>query len=277
MLITRLAEQHGERLTDTDRRLVSAMRARPHEVAFERAVDLTAPLGLHESAATRLAQRLGFDGYPQLRDALRGDYLAGDGPSQRVRNRIERTDAGDLLTGFLAEEMETLRAVSLHVTQGQLDAAAADVLGARRILLHGQGNALALVEQLHRRLTRFGMHVVRVEGSRRDVAERAASLADGDLLLACAFRRAPSTLLQLVDLARASGARSLLLTDTLVSLSPRPDATLAAPRGAGHDFHTLTVPMAIANALVLTIARHAPERTSLALDRVEAVLERLDR
>lgn len=277
MLITRLAEQHGERLTDTDRRLISAMRARPHEVAFERAVDLTAPLGLHESAATRLAQRLGYDGYPQLRGALRSDYLAGDGPTQRVRNRIERVEAPDLLAGFLAEEIETLRATSLHVTQSDLDDAAADVLGARRIHLHGQGNALVLVEQLHRRLTRFGMPVTRIAGSRRDVAERAAALGDGDLLLACAFRRAPSTLLQLVDVARESGARTLLLTDTLVSLSPRPDRILAAPRGAGHDFHTLTVPMAIANALVLTIARHAPERTSRSLDRVEALLERLDR
>ncbi|MCH1882036.1 MurR/RpiR family transcriptional regulator [Agrococcus sp. ARC_14] len=277
MLITRLAQLHGERLTETDRRIVSAMRERPHETAFARAAELTGPLGLHESAATRLAQRLGFDGYPQLRDALRTDYLNSDGPSQRVRHRIERTDEGaDLLATFLAEEIETLRAISMHVTQADLDAAAAELLAARRIHLHGQGNAVVLVEQLARRLTRFGMDVVALTGSRRDVAERAAGMGADDLLLALAFRRAPGTLLPLLALAAGAGARSILLTDTLVSLSPRPDRTLAAPRGAGHDFHTLTVPMAISNALVLTIARFAPERTSRSLDRVELLLEQLD-
>lgn len=276
MLITRLAQLHGDRLTETDRRIVSAMRERPHETAFARAAELTGPLGLHESAATRLAQRLGFDGYPQLRDALRTDYLGGDGPAQRVRNRVERADETDLLAGFLAEEIETLRAVSMHVTQTELDAAASDVLAARRVHLHGQGNAVVLVEQLARRLTRFGLDVVTLTGSRRDVAERAAGLGPDDLLLALAFRRPPGTLLPLLALVARVGARSVLLTDTLVSLSPRPDVTLAAPRGAGHDFHTLTVPMAIANALVLTIARSAPERTSRSLDRVELLLEQLD-
>ncbi|WP_072314447.1 MurR/RpiR family transcriptional regulator [Agrococcus sp. Marseille-P2731] len=277
MLITRLAQLHGDRLTETDRRIVSAMRERPHEAAFARAVDLTQPLGLHESAATRLAQRLGFEGFPQLREALRADYLGGDGPSQRVRNRIERTDAAsDHLTAFLAEEIESLRAISMHVTQADLDATARELLDARRIHIYGQGNAVVLVEQIARRLTRFGLDVVILTGSRRDIAERAAVLAADDLLLALAFRRAPAMLLPLLALAADAGARAVLLTDTLVSLSPQPHRTLAAPRGASHDFHTLTVPMAISNALVLAIARFAPERTSRSLDRVELLLERLD-
>lgn len=177
MLITRLAQLHGDRLTETDRRIVSSMRERPHETAFARAVELTGPLGLHESAATRLAQRLGFEGYPQLRDALRTDYLNSDGPSQRVRNRIERTADDDLLTGFLAEEIATLRAVSMHVRQADLDAAADEVLAARRIHLHGQGNAVVLVEQVARRLTRFGLDVVAGEPHGRRPGGRGAAAA----------------------------------------------------------------------------------------------------
>ncbi|MCI2266171.1 hypothetical protein [Sediminivirga luteola] len=64
VLINRIVKARGHLLTETDRKLVSVLQSRPAEAAFWRAQDLTAPLGLHQSAATRLAQRLGFTGYP---------------------------------------------------------------------------------------------------------------------------------------------------------------------------------------------------------------------
>lgn len=276
MLITRLTQLHGERLTDTDRRLINAIRASPHDMVFAKAIELTQPLGLHESAATRLAQRLGFDGYPQLREALRNDYLNSDGPSQRVRARLERSEHSDVLTSLIEQEIKALESVALHVTGEALEAGARRILAAERVFLHGQGNATALVELFARRLTRYGLTVVPLTGSRRDIAERAAGMRSGDLLLACVFRRPTSMLLPLLALCEEESTPSLLLTDTLVSLAPRPDLILAAPRGEERDFHTLTVPMAIANALILTIAQLDPDSAATHLDRVQLLQERLE-
>lgn len=276
MLITDLAKNRGSALTATDRRLVAVLQARPAEAAFWNAADLTDPLGLHQSAATRLAQRLGFDGYPRLRDALRQDYLAGSGPSQRIRGRLER-HPDDVLGGFVDDEITALAALPQHITQDDLDDLAAQTTAAGHVYLFGRGNATALIELLERRLRRSGIRVVVLDGPVRDVAERLASLESGDLVLACAFRRAPRDLVPVLEVARETGAHTALITDTLLSLSPQPDVVLAAPRGGGDEFLSLTVPMAIANALVLTIARQAPDRALRSLDRLESLLERFDR
>ena len=276
MLITDLAKNRGSALTATDRRLVAVLQARPAEAAFWQAAELTDPLGLHQSAATRLAQRLGFDGYPRLRDALRQDYLTGAGPSQRIRGRLER-HAGDVIGGFVDDEIAALAALPQHVTQDDIDDLAARVIAAGHVYLFGRGNATVLVELLERRLRRSGIRVIALDGPVRDVAEQLATLSEGDLILACAFRRAPRDLAPVLELSHETGAFTALITDTLLSLSPQPDTLLAAPRGGGDEFLTLTVPMAIANALVLTIARQAPDRALRSLDRLESLLELFDR
>lgn len=275
MLITELAKRRSESLTPTDRRLVATLQAQPAEASFWLASDLTSPLGLHQSAATRLAQRLGFDGYPQLRDALREEYLAGDGPSQRLRGRLDR-HAEDVLGGFVDDELSALAALPRHVAQAELDALADRILSAREIFVFGQGNATVLVDLMARRLERFGLRSVRLSGSTRDIAERLARLESDDLLLAYAFRRVPAVLGPLLETASEARAYTALVTDTVVWPSPRPSTILAAPRGGAEDFLSLTVPMALTNALVLTIARRAAPGSLRSLDRLANLFERFD-
>ncbi len=276
MLITQLVKAQGGRLTATDQRLVAVLQAQPAEAAFWYAAELTEPLGLHQSAATRMAQRLGFEGYPQLRDALRQDYLAGDGPSQRVRGVLER-HPDDVLRGFVDDEVAALTALPRHVVQSELDDLAARIIAAGHVYLFAQGNAVVLADLLARRLRRFGMRSTLLTGSDRELAERLSALRQGDLVLACAFRRVPTALPPVLEIAADGGACTALITDTLLTLSPQPDVILAAPRGGADDYLSLTVPMAIANALVLTIARQAPEQAIGSLDHLGTLLERFAR
>ena len=276
MFITEIVKSKGHLLTATDRRLVAILQTHPAEAAFWFANDLTGPLNLHQSAATRLAQRLGFDGYPQLRDALRQDYLAGDGPSQRLRDRLDQHPLDEVLRAFVDDEVDALNALPQHVAQSELEDLATRVLAAKTVYLYGQGNATILVDQLSRRLQRFGVRPVALVGSRRDIAETVTSLDADDLLIAFAFRRLPTVLSPLLELANDVAAHSVLITDTLLSMSPSPSAIIAAPRGSNDAFLSLTVPMAISNALVLTIAQNAPEPAVRSLDRLGVMLDNFD-
>lgn len=276
MLITDLVANRGHLLTQNDRRLVSILQSQPAAASYWLAADLTHPLGLHQSAATRLAQRLGFAGYPELRDALRQDYMASEGPAQRVRERLDRHPDDDVIRGFVEDELAALAELTRHVNQRQLDDLAARVVAARHIYLFGQGNATVLVDLMARRLRRFGILVTPLTGARRDVAERITGLTADDLLLAFAFRKIPTLLPALIELAAETACYSALITDTLLSMSPQPDVLIAAPRGLGDQFLSLTVPMAISNALVLTIARRQPDDTNRSLDKLAHLLDRFD-
>ncbi|MGV0743789.1 MurR/RpiR family transcriptional regulator [Mycolicibacterium sp. XJ870] len=276
MLIADLVASRGHLLTTNDRRLVALLQSQPAAASYWLAADLTQPLGLHQSAATRLAQRLGFAGYPELRDALRQDYMAGEGPAQRVQGRLGRHPDGDVIRGFVDDELEALSELTRHVNQRQLDDLATQVSAARQVFLFGQGNATVLVDLMARRLHRFGFRVTALTGSGRDVAERVSSLSSEDLLLAFAFRRLPALLAPLLGIAAENHCYSAVITDTLLSMSPRPDLLIAAPRGRGDEFLSLTVPMAIGNALVLTIARRQPDEATRSLDKLAHLLDQLD-
>lgn len=276
MLITDLVKDRGHRLTETDRKLIMVLQSHPAEAAFWSAEQLTAPLGLHQSAATRLSQRLGFTGYPDLRDALRQDYLGAEGPSQRMKGRLQRHEHDHELQEFVTGEIAALEALSMHVTQDELDALAERVIDSDVVYLFGQGNAIVLVELLSRRLNRFGIRSTPLVGSRRDIAERIAPMRPGDTLLAFAFRRMPDALDNVLDLAIKEGVHATVLTDTLLTIHPEPDVIMAAPRGRSDEYLSLTVPMAICNGLILTIARRHPDMALGKLDRLGVILDHFE-
>jgi DNA-binding MurR/RpiR family transcriptional regulator len=95
--------------------------------------------------------------------------------------------------------------------------------------------------------------------------------------VAFAFRREPAGLDVALTHARAIGVSTILIADTVAHTLPTPaDITLAAPRGLDEDFLTLTVPMLITNALVLTLARHDPNRSMAGLQQLEDLYAQLE-
>jgi DNA-binding MurR/RpiR family transcriptional regulator len=270
-------DEHSGRLSPADRSVVDVLLSHPTEAAFLPAEQVTERAGVHVAAATRLAKKLGYGGYPQLRSALQAELLEGVDAADRVRRRLDRSPDQDLLAALVDDETAALRAVPRAVPQDRLDSVAGRILTARRVLVYARGNASVLSAMLARRLRRFGLPVVDLPGSDRDLAEELVSLHRDDLVVALAFRRPPRTLAALLATAHEVGAPVVLLTDVLGAAQDSGSITvLAAPRGNGREFQSLTVPMAVANALVLTIARAAAGHTTTALERLEELLERFD-
>ncbi len=277
MTFTDRVHEQRPRLTKGDLALVDEIMAHPAEAPLWRGEDLARRGGAHPAAATRLAQRLGYDGYLQLREDLRSEHnrrLTGSADRFRAEQR-DRGDQGTLAT-LIDGELQSLAAVSPHVDQQQVDDAADRVVAAGRIFVFGRGNATILAELLDRRLRRFGIATVNLTGSGRDVAERIVPMQQSDLLLAFAFRRAPRDLGALITHSAQTGAASLLITDTLHTIDPAPTEVLSAPRGDLQGFASLTVPMAIVNAIVLSIAQRHSATTLHALDRLDDLLTTVD-
>lgn len=266
-----------DRLTKSDRALLDEILSHPADAPLWRGEEVAGRAGVHPAAATRLAQRLGYQGYLEMRDALRTDLersLPGSG--DRFRAELRDQQGGGVLDSLLASELKSLVAVRRHVTQAQIDEAADRIVGARRVFVFARGNSSVLADLLDRRLRRFGLEPISLLGSGREIAERVLPMGAEDVLIAFAFRRAPRSLTDLFAHAGRVGAASLLVTDTLHTLDPAPTSVLSAPRGHQEGFASLAVPMMIANAIVLTIAQRHPDTTLPALDRLDELLAVFD-
>ena len=271
----RIDSQRG-RLTRTDRALVDTLLSSPEDAVHWSGDDLAGLAGSHPAAATRLAQKLGFEGYPHLREELRRERRDAQQPlrgaGDRMRAELAEHRSGTVLDTFLRAEVESLAAVAECVDQERLDGIADMIARADTVHVFARGNASVLTELVDRRLRRFGVRVVVLDGDGRELAERLTALSERDLVLAFAFRRPPRLLTGLLAHASAVGARSVLVTDTLHTLDPAPDELVAARRSDRDGFSSLTVPMAVTNALILTLAHRHPDRTLPALDRLDPLL-----
>lgn len=268
-------ETYAGTLTASERRLVEALLSSPNEAALLSAADLAARAGAHQATAVRLAQKLGYRGYPELRARLQADLLRPE-PAERLKRRLERSQAG-VLAALVESEVEALQELPKHVSQEDLERAADLLRGAERVFLFAQGNAAPLAELLERRLRRSGLRTARLSGSGRDLAEGLVPLSPQDLVVAFAFHREPAGLVPLLEVAQGVGAATLLISDPFGStVRPPPTLVLAVPRGEQEVFHTLSVPMALCNALVLTLAARDGGGSVAALGRLAGLLERFD-
>ncbi|WDZ89583.1 MurR/RpiR family transcriptional regulator [Nocardiopsis sp. HUAS JQ3] len=269
--------EYRDRLTKSDRVLLDELLSNPAEAPLWRGGEVAQRAGVHPAAATRLAQRLGYQGYLELREDLREAHEARlNGAGDRFRAELRGQGQASVLDTLLATELDSLAAVGKHVSQAQIDEVADLLVGARVVYLFARGNSGVLAELLDSRLRRFGMRPVNLVGPGREVAERVLAMSDSDAVVSFAFRRAPRGLTQLYAHASEVGARSVLVTDTLHTLDPAPTTVLSAPRGHQEGFSSLSVPMMIANAIVLTVAQRHPETILPALDRLDDLLNAFD-
>ncbi|WP_312365832.1 MurR/RpiR family transcriptional regulator [Ensifer sp.] len=260
-LLDRIKAQ-SKRLTDADQKLIATMLENRAEAAFLSGPQLSQRASVHEATVTRLAQKLGYRGFPDLRAQLQREVLDDQDAATRMRRSVAKVEHGDYLTDLIAAEISALETLARSVPQGDVDLAADMIFEGRRVFVFGQGHAQSVAGFLQRRLDRFGMTTIALTGRGRDIAERMVSMDANDVVIALAFRKQPQSYAPLVQHARRVGARSILISDLAGSLmEPVADLMLAAPRGrSGSEFQTPTIPFAIVNGIVLTIAgRHECE------------------
>jgi DNA-binding MurR/RpiR family transcriptional regulator len=279
MRLSEIVQHQAERLTPSEQRLVTAVLAQPRNAALATVTDLAREAGVHEATVSRLARKLGYEGYAAFRSALQDEFL----PTEETATRLQRTlqtaaGGGGVLASLVAEETAALANLRAHVSESQVGAAAAALISARRLYIFARGNAEALAVMMGKRFRRFGRDVHLLTGDARSLAEGVLAMAAGDALLVYALRRPPRPYAALVDLARSRGVPVIAVSDTLgPMLVPAPDIMLAAPRSRDMDgFQSLTVPMAISNAIVLAAGAREELKTLQTLETLGSLIKRFE-
>lgn len=267
----------ADSLTATEQKLVSALLTTPREVAIGTSSEFAARIGVHEATTSRLAKKLGFASYAGFRDALRQEYLRDAAPAERISATLNDARVQGFLPLLVASEIAALSALTDHVKDERI-LNAAEALNRDRVFIYGHGNASALSELMERRLRRLGIVSHRLDGNRRDLAEQVLTLGERDALLLFAFRRQPPDYAKLMEVAASAGAATVVISGTTgPSLTPRPDILLSAPRaGMPDSFQTLTVPMAICNAVILALASLRGDEAMTALDRLGELIAKFE-
>lgn len=278
MSVLERVKEAAETLTPAEQLLIKQVIASPRDIALGTASGLAQRIGVHEATASRLAKKLGYPNYAGFRAAIQEEFIVRTDPATRVLNTLQKTSTAGLITDLVSREMEALAGMQRYVDDGQLIAAARALLKARRIYVFARGNAEALAVLIDRRLRRMGRDTVMLHGEGRDLAEQVLGMTAGDAVVGFAFRRQPTHYAAVLNHARRLGAASVVISGSVgPSLVPAADHLLFAPRTGSQDaFQTLTVPMAISNALVLAMAKEDPKASLQHLETLGKLIDAFD-
>lgn len=271
-----LAERQGE-LTAADRKLADVLLAHPRQAAFLSTHEIAQRAAVHPTSAVRLARKLGFGGYPELRATLQNELFDESAAAARVRQRIERLGRDHVLQAFVSSEIRALERLPQQVSDRDLATAARAVIRAETVFLHASGHSETLARLMEIRLLRGGYDARIVRGDAREMASIMAQARRNDVLVLFAFFAAQPRAAKLAEQARAARARIVLVTDIMSPASrPAADVTLAAMRGDPGEARSLTVPMAICNTLMLQVSKLDGGRMIRSLERLERSRAALD-
>ena len=278
MSVLERVKDAAETLTPAEQLLIKQVIASPRDIALGTASGLARRIGVHEATASRLAKKLGYPNYAGFRAAIQEEFIVRTDPATRVRNTLQQTSEAGLITDLVSREIEALAGLQRYVDDAKLLAAAQALLKARRIYVFARGNAEALAVLIDRRLRRMGRDTIMLAGEGRDLAEQVLGMNGDDAIIAFAFRRQPDHYAALLNRSRAMSATSVVISGSVrPSLVRAGDHLLFAPRTGSQDaFQTLTVPMAICNALVLAMAKEDPKASLQYLEILGQLIDAFD-
>jgi len=262
------------KLTDADQELIHIILGEPSEAVYLSSAELASKAAVHASTVVRLARKLGFDGFPDMRQKLRQDVEFKKNSSDKIRQRIDLIEKGSNLSDLIESEIAAIAAISNTVSQNQIDEVVNKIYKAKSIFIVGRGSAAPLMTHFERRLRRSGIQCrVALNLQRRDLAEQLIGIQKGDAIVVFGFQSInslPSGYSSLIESAKSIGAHSIAIGDsTILTARPKPDIVLSVSRPKEGVMQLRSGPMLICEALAMTLLHKKSKKAVRGVESLE--------
>lgn len=246
------------------RSLADVLLKDPDGSAYCTAAELGRQAGISEPTVVRFAKALGYDGFPEMRQAL----------AQEARQRIAKqarllhapSGAAATLVEVAKNDIANIERVLGQVNEQSLARAVELLTTARHRILVGRGISQRMAQLLGYLLTIVGLPSI--SGEAADTTLQVANLDQDDLLVALSFHPYSKETVDAVDFARGRGVRVMAFTDRLdAPIAHAADQVFLVPGENLMYSHSVVAFSVLTNALVTAIAARNPD---LALQRVRA-------
>ena len=262
------------KLTDADQELIRIILGEPSEAVYLSSAELASKAAVHASTVVRLARKLGFDGFPDMRQKLRQDVEFKKNSSDKIRQRIDLIEKGSNLSDLIESEIAAIAAISNTVSQNQIDEVVNKIYKAKSIFIVGRGSAAPLMTHFERRLRRSGIQCrAALNLQRRDLAEQLIGIQKGDAIVVFGFQSInslPSGYSSLIESAKSIGAHSIAIGDsTILTARPKPDIVLSVSRPKEGVMQLRSGPMLICEALAMTLLHKKSKKAVRGVESLE--------
>ncbi len=261
----------GSRLSKSHRRIAEYILQHYDKAVFMTAAKLGEMVNVSESTVVRFAVALGYEGYPELQQALQ----------ELVRHRLTATQRFEMssdisqeevLSTVLKADMQNIRSTIDGIDNAAFLRAVQVISGARRIYILGLRSAAPLAQFAGYYLHSIFDDVRVVAAGSTDVFEAISRIEASDVLLGISFPRYSSRTIEAMSFARSRHAQVIGLTDGPMSpLHEVADICLSMRTDMASFVDSMAAPMSVINALIVALGIQNREALNARFKQLEEV------
>ncbi|HEY3686271.1 MAG TPA: MurR/RpiR family transcriptional regulator [Streptosporangiaceae bacterium] len=256
-------------LSPAERRVAEYLRNHTEEMVFATAEQIGSAVGTSDATVVRTAKALGYSGLPDLKHEVGQRIVLDKRPATRLHRRIERVgpEPSAALDHVFDEAVERLRETRRLLAAQPVHDAVELLDSAGRILTFGVGASEVAARYMALRLRRIGRRAQPIIGSGFCLADELLDLGGGDVIICYAPGRLLDDLTVVIDHAAETGARIVLVSDSLGPvLAGRVALTLSAVHSPSGLTGECLSSMTLSDALLLALAARDEPRSTAASD-----------
>jgi len=226
-----LIKQYAPSLSPSERKAAHYLISAPAQAVNLSITELAEKAGTSTSAIVRLANRLGYKGFTELRRSLLKEVFSSDsGKTESYLSEItSATTVDDIIPMMVNLTAKNLAGLDAVLDREAVDKAVTVISTARNVLIVGVGASGVVAIDFQQKLARLGLLAIYTSDSDMQIVQ-ACALDQQDSVVAISYSGETGAVLQAVKEARKNGAKVISITRIGGnSLSKLSDIILAGP------------------------------------------------
>ncbi|SFE22474.1 transcriptional regulator, RpiR family [Thermoanaerobacter thermohydrosulfuricus] len=241
------------------------------KAAFMTAAKLGASINVSESTVVRFANTLGYNGYPELQNALQ-ELIKNKLTTVQRLEMTEETDEIAILNNVLKADIENIKETINEINKDDFRRVVSDIINATKIYIIGSRSSIVIAEYLGFYLNLIRENVSVVKAGVSDVFEKILRVSENDLVIGIGFPRYSKRTLDVLKYAKSQNAKIVTITDSLISpLTSVADEILIAKSNMASFVDSLVAPLSLVNALVVAVGLKEKEKITDTFEKLESI------
>lgn len=239
--------------TKAEEKIIEYISGHTDEFLFVSIGQLSEHLGMSDATISRFARHVGCKDYKELK-AVVLKQSSVDGPVIKMAGTLNKEDKFSV-ESWIMQQQVCLKKTMEQFQSSKFQRAVDEIVSAKRIFIHGKSASASLVQLLFYRLRRLGIPVTVLPSGGTEVIEGLVHAKEKDLIIMFSFSKVSKEGQLILDYRKNAGYHTLAFTSRLyMPKDQMADTDLYVYRGEEREYHSMTAPAAIVDALVLAVS-----------------------
>lgn len=269
-------------LTRTDAEIAEYILAHLSTIGFQTSTTMAEEIGVSDTSVIRFIRKLGFKGYADFRSEMNArtarqiDRAQPDlTPGEKYLRTLEHLGSSSLISDVSQYTLNNLQKSYAQLDQGTVEQIVDILLSSDLKYIAGFRGTACCAQYMASKLLFLTPHVVPILHADATAVENLLDITERDCLFLYSFPRYSEIARPLMEIARESGAKVILMTDRRTSpLANKADVVVTAQVDGLGFTNSYVAPLSLSEVILLSVSGRRDVTDSKRFNRIDSVMDR---